>query len=307
MKRFPPHVAAICVGLHLFAGGLTAQGRPTPPSASGTPLYEGAIARKSIPGDYLEINVTRGTLYLQGTASNQVTWRFGIAPDAKRAAERPRAGGTYANTPFHGSAVFKDRYQFVAGIAEPDSTTVMHAEVTATVPKDLKMVHVNVYGSGQVIVEGYDGELSVTVDSGSITGRRLSGPLQLEARNGGIDLDLSQAGAAAPRGPVNLLAHGGSITLMLGAVPSATLDLNTNCGSVEFTFAVVSGNTAPVRVTPGAKVPDADCSLRPASLPPLPGVKTLRYQASTRLGAGALSIQAMALQGDITISKRFDE
>jgi hypothetical protein len=104
-----------------------------------------------------------------------------------------------------------------------------------------------------------------------------------------------------------LLAHGGSITLMLGAVPSATLDLNTNCGSVEFTFAVVSGNTAPVRVTPGAKGPDADCALRPASLPPLPGVKTLRYQANTRLGAGALSIQAMALQGDITISKRFDE
>lgn len=102
----------------------------------------------------------------------------------------------------------------------------------------------------------------------------------------------------------DLLSHNGSISVYFPAQPSVILALSTNCGNINFNFPYSDGK--PVQAILGSTEPsggDADCTSRPKSLPPLPGVKYLHERADITLSGGAVTIRAMALQGDINLKK----
>lgn len=250
----------------------------------------GSVGRTVIPNEYLEVTVARGSVQVEGAASDQIDWTIGAKRDSV-------AGMSYV-----GTTTWNDRFTLDVEVASARASAEGGADVQLRVPRDLKLLHINLHGSGRVVVDDYAGELTVTADSGDIAGSNLSGPMILEARNGGVELDLAEN--PFQHGPISLLSHNGSITLYLPPQPSALLSLSTNCGHISTDFPYSDGK--PGQAVLGSTEPsggDTDCTTRPKSLPLLPGVKYLHERADLRLGGGAVTIRAMALEGDINLKK----
>jgi hypothetical protein len=167
------------------------------------------------------------------------------------------------------------------------------------VPRDLKLLHVNVHCASKVVVENFSGELTVTADSGDIVGTNLSGSTILEAREGGVELDLSAT--QFQLGPIHLLSHDGSITVFVPTNPSIVLDLDTNCGNINSDISLAEAKPS---LGDRTRYTDVDCTARPKSLPALPGVLHLQGHIHGTLGSGSIMLRAMALQGDINLKTK---
>jgi hypothetical protein len=260
----------------------------------------GWVNRTAIPNEYLEVNVARGTIHIEGGASDRIDWvvtqRLDSIMGMSESARNAFISGSV------GTTTWADRFTLRVGTPSADTTIHARAELQLRVPRDLKLLHLNLHGAGDVVVDNFAGELTVTADSGYITGTNLSGSTILEAREGGVALDLSATPFQA--GPISLLSHDGSITISFPPQPSVVLELNTNCGNINSALPLTDA-----RPLPGAgRLPlqvgnsDLDCALRPKSLPALPGVSHLHGHASVTLGSGAVTLRAMALQGDINLT-----
>lgn len=250
------------------------------------------IARGDIPNEFLEVTLPRGVVHIVAATGDDVTW--GVTFD------RGARGWGWGTAKWR-TATSRDR-GFTIKIDDLDSTWTRGSQpvVQLAVPRTLKILHVTVDGGGSVDVTGLAGEISVVLDSGSIAGRDLHGPVIFEARHGGVTLDL--AGRGNNDGPVDLLARYGTIGLTLDAQPSVSLALATNCGRIELDYTAM--NPTPPAIAASDPGPDADCSERPKNLPPIPGVLHLHYTAAVSFGGGATILHAMALQGDIDVSRK---
>lgn len=318
-KHFDAGIVLLLIARVTAAGAQGGAPNPPPPStwlrADRIEMrfgpVTGSVNRTAIPNEYLEVTVARGTIHIEGGASDRIEWSLvsrdwasHVRSDTGRA--RPRLIIAAENPAWVGTSTWPDRYTLDLRI-DPTAKPSLHADVRLRVPRDLKLLHITVHGEGNVVVDNFAGELTVAADSGAVMGTNLSGPVLLEARNGGIDLDLAQTPFRL--GPINLLSHNGSITLLLPAQPSVVLDLNATCGNINYDFPLTDAKPAP-DMTRNAGTPetqDVDCALRPKSLPPLPGVVHLHNGANLILGSGAVRIRAMALQGDINLKKTPNE
>lgn len=249
----------------------------------------GSLSRAKIPNEYLEVTVARGTVHVEGGASEQIEWTVAANRDSL-------AGMSYV-----GTTTWNDRFTLDVEVASARQSAAAPADVQLRVPRDLKLLHISLHGAGNVVVDDYAGELTVTADSGDIAGTNLSGPMILEARDGGVELDLAEN--PFQHGPISLLSHNGSITVFLPAAPSVVLELNANCGNINSDIGLANAKPLPGSMgNPGTSAnQDLDCASRPKALPPLPGVIYLHNRVSAQLGSGAVTLRAMALQGDINL------
>lgn len=265
----------------------------------------GAVHRTAIPNEYLELVVTRGTLHIHGWASDTVAWSL-IARDRstyiRSDSVPPRYLAAPGNPALAKSLIVADRYALDMRI-DPASKPSVFADIEFQVPRDLRYLHVTMHGAGDVAVDNFGGELTVTADSGTIIGTTLSGPTILESRGGGVELDFSQQ--LGQRGPVSLLSHNGSISLLLPTQPSADLSLDATCGRInsdyELPFPKHFKLQFGVEQRPASS--DVNCDSRPKSLPLLEGVHQLHNRVESTLGEGAVSIRAVALMGDINLKR----
>jgi hypothetical protein len=268
----------------------------------------GAIKRGDIPNEYLDVTMARGTIHVIGVSSDSVSWNlvprswdvhFEGDTGPARSLGRPATPG------YIHAAASVDRYTLDVGAKPPGRTPLQPEELWLRIPRDLKLLHVNVRGTGNVVVDNYSGELTVTADSGDIVGTNLSGSTILEAREGGVELDLS----ATPfqQGPVHLLSHDGSITVFLTAQPSADLDLTVSCGTIASEFPLRdNGKPVWLGISKSLGEVPAECQARPKTLPPLPGLSSVfvHAHAHAALGSGEMTLRAMALQGDIHLKTK---
>jgi hypothetical protein len=126
-------------------------------------------------------------------------------------------------------------------------------------------------GSGDVTVDGIDGDAEITASNGAVNIRRIDGPatvknsngatwigevtgdLRVNAANGGVTVDRANAGVAAKtangsvrigeviRGAVTLETAAGSLDVGIRAGTAAWLELNTVSGRVYNELAEVAG------------------------------------------------------------------
>ncbi len=282
--------------------GAVSENRTAWQMLAGPGPVTGSVERSAVPNGFLEVTVTRGTVHVEGVAGDRVEWVLDSVP--AMLSSNSSSGNSYAiNSPgmlMLGTSTAKDRYALEA-IGPADGLVRRLAAFRLQVPRDLKLLHVITHCAGKVVVDGFAGELTVTSDSGDIVGTNLSGSTILEAREGGVELDLS--GTPFQQGPIHLLSHDGSITVFLSPTPSVILDLTTSCGSIH---SDVPAMVTMQRLGIPTYLDDAstECHARPKTLPVLPGPSYARSYTNLTLGTGAVTLRAMALQGDINLKTK---
>lgn len=309
-SRTPLLLAALLLGTGplLPAQDSTIRQGPTVP-------LTGKIARGSIPNEYLEVTMARGAVQIVGTDGSEVEWDLAAGSDGVPGLAGPARIVYTAGYPgLFTSTAWQDRLSLDVGAVRRRATADLFPDLRLRVPKTLRLIQVRVRGAGRVDVRGFAGEINVVVDSGGITGSDLLGSVILEARQGGVTLDLSSRGETG--GSVNLLAKTGPLTLVLGPRPSAILELSANCGAIHSEFPLGGGAAAQLRwqmgrnlgvtggqVDPRFGAPETECGDRPREASTQDGTPRITYLRRYQLGAGAANLHASVLLGDIVIRR----
>lgn len=179
------------------------------------------------------------------------------------------------------------------------------AELVVTVPYRTALLVVEITGDGRVEVSDFDGELVVTSARGAVQGIRLGGPVLVEAKRGDVDIQVNDL--AVERGAVNLLAKSGMITVRLPAAPAVTLELQSRCGRIQSDFPLptppqldleegLPGNAILLEQDPCGRI-GSGISVQNRVL------HVLLPPARVALNGGGRLIQAMALQGDVSLKR----
>src|ERR1043166_486139 len=124
----------------------------------------GFVLRRDIPNEYMEVNVARGTVRVEGSAADRVEWEIATSTDSLPGV--PTNGpvqinyrGGYPGSV--GTTRWNEHFSLEVGPVLRETPAKLAADVRLRVPRTLKILHVNVRGAGKVVLSGFDGEVTV--------------------------------------------------------------------------------------------------------------------------------------------------
>jgi hypothetical protein len=115
----------------------------------------------------------------------------------------------------------------------PDELTAVRSVLLELwLPRSTRALRLDMERGGEIIVEGFAGDLDILTHNGSAALRGLAGPTMVEARNGAIAASFVATGDGMP---ITLLARNGGLDLDLPG-PGGQLEVETRSGTITSTI-----------------------------------------------------------------------
>lgn len=177
--------------------------------------------------------------------------------------------------PYQLARIASGEWQLV--VRPEDAQAFVGAALEVRVPACVRFLRLEMVRGGQIVVEGFRGDLSVLSHNGDVRATGLSGPATIETLNGEITASFATTDR---RAPISLLSRNGGVGLMLPRGGTGTIDIETRSGAIT--------SSLPLQVTQ------------------LPGeVRSAQYRprrATLELGTGGPFIRIMTLNGDVHVA-----
>ena len=239
------------------------------------------LSRRDLPHDALRAAMRAGDVWITSGATDSIYWYLTVSAhgvDTRNLpAEKFHAGPTATGYELSGNV--------------PDSFPQRPSELVLYVPKDLKVLQVDV-GDGDVRLFDVSSEVAVTVEKGRVDVGQLAGPALIENRDGAISVSLGAlpwGQTSALTASLSVLGRNGDVGLSFPASSKASLNVEAPQGVVV---------DAPFGITtrPG----DGDTVTIP--LRPVLGLRDNELRTLHRaINGGGPNIKLVALNGNVTL------
>lgn len=190
-------------------------------------------ARNSTRPRKLDINLVQGSVTVKAHTGKETIVETKASTRRTPARSAPPAGMHRIDLPARGVNIEEDDNQITIR-----STHGAGGEMIVTVPTDTSVTIRTT--SGNIAVEGVNGEFDLQTHSGQVTLTHVSGSVVAHSMNGPMKVEMDRVDTTKP---LSLSTFNGSIDVTMPAAWKANLKLNTNHGEIwtDFDFKLGGG------------------------------------------------------------------